>query len=130
MEFLEEITKYNKKQLDFMVAFLENGNISKSCKIANITEKTAHKYLKNGLAEEINKVRKKQIDNCFKKLEYASLKATDVIIDILEDEKCPKSVKLNASKFILEYSIKIREQTEIIERLEGIEKRINEKENW
>lgn len=126
---MEELSKYNKKQLDFMFAFLKNGNISKSCKIANITEKTAHKYLKNGLAEEINKVRKRQIEKTFQKLEYASLKATDTIIDILEDEKCPKSVKLNASKSVLDYALKIREQTEIIERLEGIEKRINEKED-
>ena len=60
-----------------------------------------------------------------KKLEYASIKATSVIIEILEDKCCSKSIKLNASKMVLDYSLKVREQTEIIERLRNIEKRIN-----
>ena len=47
MEISEKLTQYNKKQVDFIFAMLETGNISKSCKIANITETTAFKYLKN-----------------------------------------------------------------------------------
>ena len=99
MEFTENLSKYNKKQVDFIFAMLETGNISKSAKIANITETTAFKYLKNGLSEEINKIRKKYIE---------------------------ESLKLNASKTILDYSLKIREQTCIIEKLNNIEKRIND----
>ncbi len=49
MELIEELIKYNKKQVDFIFAMLETGNISKSCKISNITEATAHKFLKNRL---------------------------------------------------------------------------------
>lgn len=126
MEFIEDLTKYSKKQIDFIFAILETGNISKSAKIANITETTAFKYLKNGLSEEINKIRKRYIEESLKKLEYASVKATDTIINILEDEKSANSVRLNASKTILDYSLKIREQTEIIEKLNNIEKRIND----
>ncbi len=126
MKFTEDLTKYNKKQVDFIFAMLETGNISKSAKIANITETTAFKYLKNGLSEEINRIRKEYIEESLKRLEYASVKATDTIINILEDEKCSISVKLNASKAILDYSLKVREQTEIIERLNNIEKRVND----
>jgi len=84
---------------------------------------TAHKWLKRGLKEEIDKIRKLQIEENLKRLEYASLKATDTIIDILEDENCSKSVKLNASKTVLDYSLKVRVQEEIISRLNNIEKR-------
>ena len=94
--------------------------------MAGITESTAHKWLQNGLAKEINNIRKSYIEENLKRLEYASIKATDNIIDILEDKECPKSIKLTASKTILDYTLKVREQTEIIERLENIEKRINE----
>ena len=100
MEFTENFTKYNKKQVDFIFAMLETGNISKSAKIANITETTSFKYLKNGLSEEINKIRKRYIEESLKKLEYASVKATDTIINILEDGKSANSVRLNASKTI------------------------------
>ena len=127
MKFSEELTKYSKKQVSFIFAMLQTGNISKSSKIAGITEATAFKYLKNGLREEIDKIRKQYIENNFKQLEYASIKATEVLIDILEAENCPKSVKLNASKTILDYALKIREQTEIIERLQEVEKRIEDK---
>lgn len=69
------------------------------------------------------------IEENLKRIQYASLMATDVMIDILKNKECSCSVKLNASRTILEYTLKAREQTEIIERLEGIEKRINEREN-
>ena len=125
MEFTWDLSRYSKKQVDFIFAMLETGNISKSAKIANITETTAFKYLKNGLSEEINKIRKKYIEESFKKLEYASVKATDTIIELLNDKSCPNSIKLNACKTILDYSMKIHEQNDIIEKLENIEKRIN-----
>lgn len=47
MELLENLTGYSKKQIDFVFAMLETGNISKSCKMASISEATAFKYLKN-----------------------------------------------------------------------------------
>ena len=124
MELADKLAKYNKKQVDFIMAMLENGNISKSAKIANITETTAFKYLKDGLNEDIKSIRKLQIEENLKQFEFASLKATEVIINILEDENCPKSIKLNASKTVLDYSLKIREQTEIIERLKNIEEKM------
>lgn len=122
MELDEKLSKLSKKQVDFIFAMLETGNISKSSKMANITETTAFKYLKNGLGEEISNIRKKYIEENFKKLEFISIKATNVIIEILDDTECPKSIKLNASKAVLDYSLKVREQTEIIERLKNIEK--------
>ena len=128
MDFLDELSQYSKKQIDFLLAMLETGNISKSAKIAQITETTAFKYLKDGLKEKLEEIRKKYLEANFKKLEFASIKATEVVIDILEDKECPKSIKLNAGKTILDYGLKIREQTEIIDRLKNIEKRIEKSE--
>lgn len=45
MEFSDILTQYDKKQVDFIFAMLETGNISKSSKIADITEAT-YKYIK------------------------------------------------------------------------------------
>lgn len=128
MEISERLIKYNKKQIDFILAMLETGNISKSCKLAKITETTGFKYLKSGINEEINNIRKMYIEESLKKLEYASVKAVDVIIEILENKKCPNSIKLNASKTVLDYSLRIREQTEIIDKLNNIEKAIGEED--
>ena len=41
-----ELSKYSKKQLDFIMAMLETDNIKKSAEIANISEPTAYNYLK------------------------------------------------------------------------------------
>ncbi len=46
MDLAIDLTQYSKKQVDFIFAMLENGNILKSSKIAGIAEATAHKYLK------------------------------------------------------------------------------------
>lgn len=127
MEIAEELSKYNQKQINFILSLLQTDNISKSAKISGISEMTAHKWLKSGLNTEINKIRKKYIEGNLKRLEYASIKATDVLIEILESEDCSKAVKLNASKSILDYTLKIREQTDIIEKLNNIEKRVDNK---
>lgn len=121
MEISEIINKYNKKQMDFIFAMLSTGNISKSCKLASITETTAFKYLKTELKEDLNIIRKKYIDENLKLLEYSVIKATTVIVEILDDNTCPKSIKLNASKTVLDYSLKMREQNEIIDRLKKLE---------
>ncbi len=125
MELSENLLKYSKKQIDFMFAMLETGNVLKSSKMAGITETTAFRYLKNGLSEEINNIRKERIEENLKRLEFASIKATNTIIDILNDNNCPKSVILNASKTIIDYTLKTREQNEIIERLNNIARGLN-----
>lgn len=104
---------------------MQTDNISKSAKIAKVSEMTAHKWLKTNLKDEINNLRKKYIEDNLKRLEYTSIKAVAVIIEILEDKECSKSVKLNASKQVIDYSLKLREHNEIITRLENIERRIN-----
>lgn len=129
MEIVDIINKYNKKQIDFIFAMLNTGNVSKSCKIANITETTAFKYLKTDLKKDLNTIRKTYIEENLKLLEYSIIKATNVIVEILDDSSCPKSTKLNASKTVLEYSLKIREQNEIIDRLKNIEDKIEVKAN-
>ena len=48
--FVECIGKYNKKQIDFIMAMLEYDNIKKSAKIAGITEQTAHNYMKKRIS--------------------------------------------------------------------------------
>lgn len=127
MEIAEELSKYSKKEINFILSLLQTDNISKSAKISGISIMTAHKWLKNGLKDEINKLRKIYIEDNLKRIEFISIKATDVLIDILEDENCTKAIKLNAVKSILDYTLKIREQESIIERLNNIEKRIKDK---
>lgn len=128
MELAGKLSTYSKKQIDFIFAMIETGNISKSCKMANITETTGIKYLKNGLQEDINLIRKQKIEENFKVLEFASIKATETILEVLNDKNCSPTVRLNASKLILDYGLKVREQTQIIERLNNIERNVAENE--
>ncbi len=44
--YIEELNKYNKKQISFIMAMIETDNIKKSAEIANISEPTAYNYLK------------------------------------------------------------------------------------
>ena len=58
-----------------------------------------------------------------------NIKFVDVIVEILDDNTCPKSIKLNASKTVLDYTLKMREQNEIIDRLKKLEERMEMKIN-
>lgn len=121
----EELSKYSKKQIDFILSLMQTDNISKSAKIAGVSEMTAHKWLKTSLKDEINKLRKIYIEENLKRLGYSSIKATDTLLEMLDSKNCSNSVKFNICKTVIDYALRIREQTSIIERLESIEKRIN-----
>ena len=46
MDCMEYMDKYNKRQIDFIIAMLEYDNIKKSAEMAGITEQTGHNYMR------------------------------------------------------------------------------------
>lgn len=122
----EKIGGYPKKQSDFLIAMLDTGIISESAKRANVTEATAHKWLNEGLNKELKALRAGLIEESLNKLQLTCALAVDTLYDILNNKDNALSIRLKASTFILDTTMKIREQEQIIERLEALEERIDD----
>jgi lipopolysaccharide biosynthesis regulator YciM len=120
----EKLAGYSKKQSDFLLAMLDTGVIAEAAKKSKISEVTAHKWLNEGLAKELQSIRANLIEKDLNRLQLACGLAVNTLIDIIQDAQASKSVKVNACKTILENSMKIREQEQIISRLEELEERM------
>lgn len=125
----EKLSGYTQKQSDFLIAMLDGGIISEAAKKADISEATAHKWLNNGLDKELRTIRANIIEKHLNKLQLASGLAVQTLIDILEDKNTSAGSKLKASTIILGTTMKIREQEEILNRLEALEEQVEEKDN-
>ena len=128
MEYVvNRLANRSKKQEVFVFALVKNnGNVLQSCKDAGITEPTAYRWLsKEGLADDVKEVRQKLIENSLEVLQQATINAVKCVLGLIEDDGCPRGIKLNACKVVFENSIRLREQNEIINRLAVIEEKFS-----
>lgn len=124
----EKLSGYTQKQSDFLLAMLDCGIISEAAKRANVSEATAYKWLNDGLNKDLRNIRAGIIEGHLNKLQFATDKAVQCIIEILDDEKSSAGIKLKASQIILNTTLKLQENEQIVDRLEEIEKRMEQNE--
>lgn len=122
----EKLSGYPQKQSDFLIAMLDTGIISEAAKRAHITEATAHKWLNGGLSKELKTLRAGLIEESLNKLQLACDFAVETLLEIMKDKSTPVGVKLKTCTTILDTTLKLREQEQIIDRLEALEERIDD----
>lgn len=121
-----KLSKYPQKQSNFLLAMLEAGIISIAAKTANISEATAHKWLNGGLSDVLEEMRLEMIESALNRIQVACSSAVETMLEILNDKSNPASIRLRASTTILDTTLKIREQQQIIDKLEALEERIDD----
>lgn len=120
------LSKYPPKKSNFLIAMLEKGIVSVAAKTANITEATAHKWLNGGLDETLEKMRLEMIEEALNRIKLACSSAVDTMLEILNDKSNSAGIRLKASTIIIDTTMKIREQQQIIDKLEALEERIDD----
>ncbi len=124
----EEIAGLNVKETKFVISLLCHGSIPKAGQEAGINRNTAYKWANS---EKINVT----LDRLRKALAMQSLNrnklfmntAVDKVFEIMNDEKSSKNTQLNAAKILIEIADRSIEKTDIIERLNDLE-RLEEKD--
>ena len=115
---IPKIAGLTKKQSDFVLALIETGFIVQSAQIAGVTERTAHKWLKeDGLNAIVDEVRQSLFDKQINELEQMMRLANQVVKDTLEDEKATNNTKLTAAKIVYDNVFRYNEQRNIIEQV-------------
>ena len=115
-----------KKQAIFIMEMAKTDNILQSSKTANISEPTAHKWIKAGMHDVINEVRVAIIEKNLQELQLLSSKANESLIEILNNKTVPWGVKMQAIKEVNNSNLVLREQNKIIDRLAEVENVMSE----
>lgn len=114
------------KQLNFMFALLSEPTISKACKKAHISEKTAYTWLKDtNFQMHYKKLRLDFLQNTTAKLQANTLRAVDTLLNIMENEDLSASARVQCIRTLLEYSYKGTVIEDIQDRLDKLEKQEN-----
>ena len=124
-----DVKRYSRKQQIFIEALLAGEPIIESARKAETSVVTAYKWLNNGLRDDVENYRNILFEHSIKKLQQGMELAVDTLFKTLQDPKCSYSVKVSACKIIIENDFKLREQDDIINRLEQIEARLKESED-
>ena len=120
--------KLNVRQELAINELLKGNSIAQSAKNVGISEATLNRWLANSEFKVVlNEKKNLIVDNCIDKINLLGNKAITVLDSMLDDEKVSSSVRLNASKSILDMILKFNEQRNIMDKMKEIEELLNEK---
>ncbi len=109
-----------------MDALLTSPDVSAAAKAADVSRATVYRWLQDAdFSAELKQKRDAALDSAIESIKSHSGKAADTLAGMLaaDDER----VRRMAAKDLLDYSFKILEGRDVLQRLEAIETRLAEK---
>ena len=117
--------KLSRKKHLLIAELLQRPTIREAAEAVNLGEATAHRWLRDPAFQRSYKAARQQIiDVCISRLQKVSSEAVEVLREILHDNTAPASSRVSASKIVLELSLKGLEVSDILERLDNLERAI------
>ena len=116
------------KQEILMDALLHSPDVSKAAKTAKVSRATVYRWLADDdFAAELKQKRNAMLDSAIESVKGHSVRAADTLAAMLvsKDER----LRRMAAKDLLDYSFKILEGRDVLERLEAIEGRLDKKQS-
>ena len=105
-----------------LVALLTNPTKEKAAAAAGITSKTLRGYLADPeFQAEYKKAFAGLVEDVTRQTQQALAPAVSTLREITEDETENSPARISAARSILEYGLKLTEQTDILTRLEELE---------
>lgn len=112
----------NSKQEQILQALLTSSTVREASRSSGIPEATIYKYLKKPEFKRLYKEQKAELINqATGYLQSITAQAVETIKEIADDTEINPQTRLTACRSILEYSIKLTETNDILQRLEALE---------
>jgi len=118
----------NKSHADevLAVALSRGCTLTEAAEKAGMSERTARRRRDDpAFAERVRELRHAQSDKAVAAVDQASVKAADTLTELCDSDS--ERIKLGAARCLLELTFKIREQREVVERLEALEQTLRER---
>lgn len=105
-----------------LTALLTHGTIRQAAAACGISESVIYSRLRDeNFRSEYDRQRRQLVSGATAALQSRLLEAVDVMGQVMADEKNGAQTRLNACEAILRNSLKMTEQTDILERLDRLE---------
>lgn len=115
------------KQQKALVALLTQPTKEKAATAAGITSKTLRSYLDDPeFRAEYRKAHSELVEDATRKVQQTLDPAVAVLREVMEDGSENGQVRVSAARSVLEYGLKMTEQTDILNRLQDLEAAMQE----
>lgn len=113
----------NSRQDAAIAALVSNPTVREASKASGIPERTLWRYLgQEDFTKRLDEERSKLVSDATDRLKSKLAAATSAIAEVMEDKDAPPQTRVNAAKVILELSLKYSEMSDIIHRLDELER--------
>ena len=106
-------------------ALLIENTVAKSANRAHVSTKLVYDRLHDPqFKAELKKAQRQVVEHSVRKLEQASVRATDTLIQIMTDPSTNDQLKVQCANSILSKAFNAYEMTELVDRLEALESQL------
>lgn len=113
------------KYIKFIDAYFRCNDVKSVCKECNITINTYYKYLNDkAVKKEISKQYSQLLRDTTRYLQSNLNKCSSELMEIVNSKEIPPQTKINAINTIFNITLKLSEQTEILDRLNELENKV------
>lgn len=106
---------------------LVNGTVKATAKELKTSRDTIYKVMKQeGFQEAYSKAKQQLLQEVCSRLVSTLLDAVEVTEDIMKDTKNSPQIRLNASQILFNTCIRLTEQTEVLQRIEKLERSVSD----
>lgn len=117
------------KQIAFIDAYFKYQDVSTICNELNISRASYYNYINNEeIKKEINRQLAEILKDTTRYLKSKLNRCSIELMNIIESDKTPPQVKINAINSVFTNTLKLTEQVDIINKLESIEQRLSDAE--
>jgi len=121
--------KLTPKQERALVALLDCGEIKKAAEIAEVGEVTLWRWLQlSDFQTRYRAARRQLVETAIAQLQSDCTTAARVLREVAEDRQAPASSRVAAARAIIEQSVSAVQLTDLQERLEEVERLLQEQE--
>lgn len=114
------------KQVKFIDAYFRCTDVKSVCKECNISMKTYYTYLNNkAVKKEINKQLNQLLKDTTRYLQNNLNKCSIELMSIINNKEVQPQIKINAINSVFNITLKLTEQTDILDRLNELEDKYN-----
>ena len=120
------MAKLNAKQERFAVALMTTSTITEAFNIANITNATAYKYLKDpDFSAYYMQLRREAMQQATNKLQQSAVLAVRTLENVMKDvENSTSSARVQAARTVLENAYRGLEIDDMQQRIEQLEQKL------
>lgn len=119
----DEIAGLTVKETKFVIGLLSHGSIQRAGEEAGITRSTSYKWAnKDKINNTLDRLRKSLALQAINRNKLFMNTAVDKVFAIMNDPKATKPTQLNAAKILIELAERSIEKTDILDRMDELEK--------